>query len=104
MRHVLAAFVLLAACGSGGSDSPSASPALPPPAPPPPTTVSADITLLFFGNSHTSVNNVPGMVADMVRAARPGRTVGYYVSPAWMFLEERASDPSAQALLAGQDW
>jgi hypothetical protein len=57
-----------------------------------------------MGNSHTSVNDVPGMVAAMVRAARPGKTVRAEEAPAWMFLEERAADAASLELLQNRRW
>ena len=84
MRNFLAVFlfVLLAACGGGGGGGSGAD------VQPPPAQGLADITLLFMGNSHTAVNDLPAMVAAMVRAARPGRTVFAQEAPGWMFLEE----------------
>jgi hypothetical protein len=57
-----------------------------------------------MGNSHTSVNDVPGMVAAMVRAARPGKTVACVEAPGWMFLEERAQNPASLQLLRDGTW
>jgi hypothetical protein len=65
---------------------------------------SADITLLFMGNSHTSANDLTGMVAAMVRAARPGKTVTSIEAPGWMFLEERLHHAPSLALLKSQRW
>jgi hypothetical protein len=89
---------LVTGCGGGG-DSPSS----PPPATRPPV-LEADISLLFMGNSHTSVNNLTGMVAAMVRAARPGRTVRAVEAPGWMFLDERAADAASLELLREGGW
>jgi hypothetical protein len=57
-----------------------------------------------MGNSHTSVNDLPGMVATIVRAANPGKTVQPVVSPSWMFLEERAVDAASIELVRGHRW
>ena len=65
---------------------------------------SADIALLFMGNSHTSSNDLTGMVASMVRAARPGKTVTSVVAPGSMFLEERWHHAPSLALLQSQRW
>lgn len=65
---------------------------------------SADISLLFMGNSHTTVNDVPGMIAAMMRAARPGKTVAAVVAPGSMFLEERFHDAASMNLLRSQRW
>jgi hypothetical protein len=57
-----------------------------------------------MGNSHTSVNDLPGMVEAMVRAARPGKTVAHVEAPGWMFLQERALDPATLQLLRERNW
>lgn len=90
---------LLAACsGGGGSSAPSAI------SPPPTATASAEITLLFMGNSHTDFHDLPGMVASLVRAARPGRTVAAEQAPGYLFLDERLNDPLTLAKLNGRRW
>lgn len=89
----LFAFALLG-CGGG-----SAAPAPEPPAPP-----AATISLLFMGNSHTSANQLPAMVAAMVRAARPGQTVSAVEAPEWMFLEDRSTHAASLQLLRGTRW
>jgi hypothetical protein len=89
--------VLFAACGGGGGSSSSS----PDPAPAAP---SADVNLLFMGNSHTANNDVPGMVAAMVRAARPGRSVAAANAPGILFLEERATDAATLQLLHQGHW
>lgn len=90
----------VAACGGGsGSDEHDGATS----APSPPST-SADITLLFMGNSHTAANDLTKMVADMVRAGRPGRSVASVEAPGWMFLEERAHDAGSMSLLRSQSW
>jgi hypothetical protein len=70
---------------------------------PPPAGI-ADITLLFMGNSHTANHNLPGMVAAMVRSARPGRTVFATEAPGWMFLEERSRDAATLEMLDRRRW
>ena len=101
MRNLIPALLvaLAAACGGGGGGG-SASDAPPPPQPP----ALADITLLVMGNTHTAGNDLPAMVAAMVRAARPGRTVFAQEAPGWMFLEERAVDAASLELLQGRRW
>lgn len=98
MRQSLLALLLglLAACGSGGSGGSSADV--------PPTTGVADISLLFMGNSHTSYHDLPGMVAAMVRAARPARTVRAETAPDWGFLEDHAANPRTLELLDRRPW
>ena len=95
----LALFLGLVApgCGGGGGGGSNATG-------PAPAQAVGDVTLLFMGNSHTSYHDVPGMVAAMVRAARPGRTVSVTTAPGWMFLDERASDPATLELLDHRRW
>ena len=103
IRTLLTALVLLlVACGGGGDTQRGGATSGPPTSGPPPTT--ADISLLFMGNSHTSVNNLSGMVADMVRAGKPGKTVASVEAPGWMFLEERVHDTPSINLLRSQQW
>jgi hypothetical protein len=98
VRSILAALVLLlAACGGGGDSQRGGATSGPPPA-------SADITLLFMGNSHTSVNDLSKMVADMVRAGRPGKSVASVEAPGWLFLDERLTDAPSMDLLRSQNW
>src|SRR5690349_1658859 len=101
-RGALAAMclALLAACGSGGGGGAPAGSAIPPA----PTTANAEINLLFMGNSHTTFNNVPGMVGEMVRAARPAKSVAAVEAPGWLFLGERAQDETSLELLRGGQW
>jgi hypothetical protein len=99
IRNVLVVLaLLLAACGGSSEDSQrGGTTSGPPPA-------AADITLLFMGNSHTSSNDLTRMVADMVRAGRPGRTVASVEAPGWMFLDERLHDQPSITLLQSQNW
>jgi hypothetical protein len=98
VRSILAALVLLlAACGGGGDAQRGGATSGPPPA-------AADVTLLFMGNSHTSVNDLTKMVADMVRAGKPGKSVASVEAPGWMFLDERLNDAPSIALLRSQNW
>jgi hypothetical protein len=87
--------LVLTACGGGGS-----SPAATQPAPAP----TAEINLLFMGNSHTSANGLPEMVAAMVRAANAGKSVAAVEAPGWMFLGERATDAPSLRLLREGTW
>jgi hypothetical protein len=99
LRLLVIAALFLASCSGSGSDdsNPNSAPSLPP-------ATNADITLLFMGNSHTSFNNVPGMVAAMVRAARPGKSVAEVLAPGSMFLDERLNDAASVNLLRSQNW
>jgi hypothetical protein len=97
IRVLLASLMLLLAACGGGGDTHGGATSGPPPA-------TADISLLFMGNSHTSVNDLTKMVAEMVRAGRPGKTVASVEAEGWMFLDERLDDPPSMALLRSQQW
>jgi len=105
-RNACAAIaLLLAACGGGGSDgSQPGSGSTPPPVAPAPPPVTGSMSLLFMGNSHTEFNDLTGMVADMVRAGKPGMAVTSVVAPGLLFLDERLNDPASVALLRQQRW
>lgn len=90
------ALAALLGCSGGGSSPGSSS--TPPPA------AAPDITLLFMGNSHTAFHDLPEMVAAMVRAARPGRTVWQQQAPGNEFLDERSVDPATLELLQNRRW
>ena len=77
--------ILLMACGDGGGAGVQETVAATPP-PAPVTGAAADFSTLFMGNSHTSINNVPSMVAAMVRAGKPGKTVSATEAAIWMHL------------------
>ena len=96
----LLAPVILIACGGGSGGQSSVSTPLAPPT----SAAPADINILFMGNSHTSVNNVSCMVAAMMRAAKPDKTVATTEAPGLMHLDERADDAVTLALLQNQRW
>lgn len=99
MKTILAVLVLfLAACGGGGGDTQRGGSVSGP------SPVTADIALLFMGNSHTSFNDLTRMVADMVRAGKPGMTVASVEAPGWFFLEDRVHDTPSMDLLRSQNW
>lgn len=100
----LLACSLVSACGSGGGGSGAGTPASASVTLPTISTTNADISLLFMGNSHTSVNNLSAMVTTMVAAGLPGKTVGAIEAPVWMHLQERSTDAASLALLNGQRW
>ena len=94
-RAIAAACFLLASCGGGGGAEAPA---------PPPAVPTADVTFLFLGNSHTVVNDVPGSVAALVRAALPGRSVGGVTAPGSLFLDEHVQDSATLQLLRERRW
>ena len=97
MFRALLLALFVSACGGSGGGSSSASPG-------PLPSGTAQVQLLFMGNSHTSVNDVPGMVAALVKAGRPDKTVEAVTAPSWMSLEDRAHDAASLALLRSRSW
>jgi len=95
---VVAATTLQACGGRSGGQPNINTPAIAP------TIAAADVTMLFMGNSHTSINDIPGTVAAMVRAGRPGQTVAATEAPGSTHLEERADDSVTLALLQNLRW
>ncbi|HJS21491.1 MAG TPA: hypothetical protein VJ764_02455 [Steroidobacteraceae bacterium] len=91
--------LIFVGCGGGSGDSSAGNPRFGTPA-----GTDADISLLFMGNSHASVNNLQGLVVAMVQAARPAKSVAAVEAPGWMFLEERLDDAPSVNLLRSQDW
>lgn len=98
MLCVLGVAAACASCGGGGGATASA------PAPGAAPAAAADISVLMFGNSHTDFNHLPEMLALMLRAGRPGKTVAVISAPGYLFLDERASDAVSRALFASRKW
>lgn len=91
----------LSACGGGAGSVPVAPIDLVPPV----NVVAADeINLLFMGNSHTIYNDVPGSVAALLRATRPGKVVTAVTAPASQFLEAHWQDATTLGLLRQRPW
>lgn len=94
---LLLGLFLVACAGGGGGDAGTPRVVDPPLA-------AADINLLFLGNSHTHFHDVPGMVAEFVRSARPGKSVHAEAAPGYLFLDERLHDPATLAQLNSRRW
>jgi hypothetical protein len=90
-----ALLALAPGCGGGGDAASVPGPVSP---------AKADIALLFYGNSHTRTNDIPGLVASLVRAVRPGRSVEAVTAPGNQFLDERLSDAPSRDVLASLRW
>ncbi len=85
-RSALAALALAASCGNGD------------PGPDPST-----LRVLFIGNSHTVVNDLPAMVAEMARAT--GRSLEYRVEARPGYgLEDHWAAGTAQQLIRDHDF
>lgn len=68
------------------------------------TPAAPALSLLFMGNSHSESQDLPEIVAALVRAARPGQEVSSTLAPGWLFLDERARDPKSLQLLHERRW
>lgn len=90
---------LLAGCASGRSP-----PARPTAARSDPDKVrSADVSVLFVGNSHTTRHDLPNLVGEMIRFRRPARTVYSHVVGVG-FLEDVARDPVCREEIETRPW
>lgn len=99
MLRALLFALALAGCSSGGSGTSPVSGSGPTPADPGP----AQVAILMMGNSHTSLNELPRMVAALVQAGS-GRTTEAVEAPGWMFLDQRSTDAASLALLRSRPW
>lgn len=94
-----------------GCNGPKVVAPLPTPAPTPiahapadaETIRAADVRILFVGNSHTSIHDMPGLVAAMIRDRRPAATVATHTIPV-AYLEDAARDPSCRDEIESQAW
>jgi hypothetical protein len=89
------ALVALAGCSSAPGSVPAA---------PPDPAGDGTLRILFLGNSHTSRHDVPGTVAALLRAARPGARVEVVREPTLLHLQERAEHGPSLELLGSQPW
>jgi hypothetical protein len=63
----------------------------------------ADIGILFVGNSHTSMHDLPGIVCDMIRFANPGKSVASQQLPV-SFLEDLERDSTWRKEIESGAW
>jgi hypothetical protein len=64
----------------------------------------ADYELLFIGNSHSSANGLPGLVATLTEAAEQEKTVNAALAPGNRFLDERINDGVTLDALKARQW
>ena len=64
---------------------------------------SADVSILFVGNSHTSNYDLPGLISKMIRFRHPKKTVCTHVIGVG-FLEEVAHDHRCKVELESRPW
>ena len=64
---------------------------------------AADYELLFIGNSHSSVNNLPGIVATLIETGTQ-KSANAFNAPGWGFLADRIGDGVTQATIEARSW
>jgi hypothetical protein len=93
------------ACGCGSNVPPAGAPvtAAGGAAPDAEAVRAADYSVLFVGNSHTAMHDLPGVVAGMIRHRHPAKTVVTHAL--WFaFLEDAAADPGCRTQVADRPW
>jgi hypothetical protein len=60
--------------------------------------------LLFIGNSHSAANGLPDLVASMIEAGLPGRSVEVELAPGIGFLSDRLEDGVTREALERRAW
>ena len=63
-----------------------------------------DYEILLIGNSHSSKNNLPGLLATLIEAGLPSKTVHVLVAPSWGFLDDHLKDKETRRLLEAKSW
>lgn len=63
-----------------------------------------DYEILLIGNSHSSKNNLPGLLATLIEAGLPSKTVHVRAAPGWGFLADHLRDRKTRRLLESQAW
>jgi len=69
-----------------------------------PSATGADYEILFIGNSHSSSNGLPELVAKLIETGLPGKTAYANDVPRWGFLAERLKDGLTQKTLQNNSW
>jgi hypothetical protein len=65
---------------------------------------AANYDILFLGNSHSTKNDVAGLLAKLIRKAPGKPSARAYSEPHWNFLAERLVDSVSQRILESRDW
>ena len=63
-----------------------------------------DYEILLIGNSHSSKNNLPGLLATLIEAGLPSKTVHVLVAPSWGFLDAHLKNKKSRRLLEAESW
>ena len=96
--------LLLIGCGGEQQALPAVATRAPTPSPSIAEQVkAADVSVLYFGNSHTGIHNIPDLVGEMIRFKHP--TKKYYQRYVGIgFLEDAARNPGHQAEIDDHPW
>jgi hypothetical protein len=97
---VVSAFLLLLA---GCTSAPPGTVALPAALSDSDKVRSADVSVLFVGNSHTTYHGLPNLVCQMIRFRHPRKTVYSHVVPV-VFLDDVAADPTCREEIDSRPW
>jgi hypothetical protein len=63
-----------------------------------------DYEILLIGNSHSSRNNLPGVLAALIEAGPLSKSAHVRAAPNWGYLADHLQDRSTHRLLASQSW
>jgi len=63
-----------------------------------------DYEILFIGNSHSSSNDLPGLVATLIETGIPDTSVKSTAAGGWGFLDERLNDGKTNKTLISRPW
>lgn len=66
--------------------------------------IAKDYEILLIGNSHSSRNNLPGLVAILIETGLPSKTVHARTAPRWGFLDSHLRNDKTLRLLESQSW
>ena len=64
----------------------------------------ADYEVLLLGNSHSTRNDLAGLIARLIGKAPGAPRARAYAEPHWNFLSERLGDDVSQRILEERDW
>ncbi|WP_339723652.1 hypothetical protein [uncultured Paraglaciecola sp.] len=64
----------------------------------------ADYEVLFIGNSHSSANGLPNLVAILLESAESGKTANAALAAGYGFLDERVNDGVTEEALKARQW
>jgi len=63
-----------------------------------------DYEILLIGNSHSSKNDLPGLLAALIESGLPSKTVHVLAAPSWGFLDDHLKDKGTRRLLEAKSW